>query len=197
MKMHAPIRSLLTACALTAGLLPFGVVAQTPPATERAAAVPAPRDGQRDFDWEIGLWKTELRRRLRPLTGSDEWVEYSGTTTVSKVWGGRANWVELDVKGSAGEILAGSLRLYNPQSRQWSLNFANSAAGTMTIPTVGEFRDGRGEFYSSETLNGRAILVRFVIFDIGPDSAKFEQAFSADGGRTWEVNWIATDTRAK
>ncbi len=155
------------------------------------------RDGLRDFDWEIGTWKTELKRRLRPLTGSDEWVEYKGTTTVTKVWGGRANLVELDVAGSAGRILAGSWRLYNPESHQWSLNFASSAAGTMAIPTIGQFRDGRGEFYSSETLNGRAILVRFVIFDIARHSAKFEQAFSGDGGKTWEVNWIATDTRIR
>ena len=67
----------------------------------------------------------------------------------------------------------------------------------MTVPTIGEFRDGRGEFYSSETINGRAILVRFVIFDITEDSAKFEQAFSGDGGKTWEVNWMATDTKIR
>src|SRR5262249_5078963 len=83
------------------------------------------------------------------------------------------------------------------QSRQWSLNFANSNDGILTQPTVGEFKDGRGEFYDQETLNGRAIFVRFVISDITPDSAHFEQAFSADGGRTWEVNWVATDTRMK
>ncbi len=62
---------------------------------------------------------------------------------------------------------------------------------------IGEFEDGRGEFYSQETLNGRAILARFVISEVTPDSCRFEQAFSDDGGRTWEVNWIATDTRMK
>ena len=65
----------------------------------------------------------------------------------------------------------------------------------MTPPTIGEFKNGRGEFYSHETLNGRPILVRFVISDITPTSCRFEQAFSADEGKTWEVNWIATDTR--
>jgi hypothetical protein len=88
-----------------------------------------------------------------------------------------------------------SLRLYNPQTRQWSLNYANSGDGTMTPPTIGQFKDGRGEFYAQETLNGRAIFVRFVISDITPTSCRFEQAFSDDGGKTWEVNWIATDTR--
>jgi hypothetical protein len=113
------------------------------------------------------------------------------------VWDGRANLVELTVDGPAGHIEGLSLRLYNPESRQWSLNFSNSASGTLSVPTIGEFKNGRGEFYDQETLNGRAILVRFVISDITPDSVHFEQAFSDDGGKTWEVNWIADDTRMR
>ena len=165
-----------------------------------AAAAPTvaqKHDGQHDFDFEIGTWKTHLRRLVHPLTGSTTWVEYDGTTVVRKVWNGRANLVELDVKGPAGHIEALSLRLYNPESRQWSLNFSNSAGGTMSQPTIGEFKNGRGEFYDQETLNGRAIFVRFVISDVTPNSCRFEQAFSDDGGKTWEVNWIATDTRLK
>jgi hypothetical protein len=155
------------------------------------------RDGQRDFDFEIGTWKTKLSRRLRPLTGSDTWVEYEGTTVVRKVWDGRANLVELDVEGSSGRIEGLSLRLYNPDAKQWSLNFSNSAGGTLSPPVFGEFKNGRGEFYGQDTLNGRAILVRFVISDITRDSCRFEQAFSDDGGKTWEVNWVATDTRVE
>jgi hypothetical protein len=153
------------------------------------------RDGQRDFDFEIGTWKTHLKRLVRPLTGSTTWVEYEGTTVVRKVWNGRANLVELDVRGPAGRIEALSLRLYDPKTGQWSLNFANSASGTMSPPTIGGFKEGRGEFFNEETLDGRPILVRFVISDITEKSCRFEQAFSADGGKTWEVNWIATDTR--
>jgi len=154
-------------------------------------------DGQHDFDFEIGNWKTHLRRLLRPLTGSTTWVEYDGTTVVRKVWNGRANLVELQVDGPAGHFEGLSLRLYNPQSRQWSLNFANINDGTLSTPTIGEFKDGRGEFYDQETYNGRAILVRFVITKLTQDSCRFEQAFSSDGGKTWEVNWIAVDTRLK
>jgi hypothetical protein len=157
----------------------------------------SPRDGSHDFDFEIGKWKTHLRRLVMPLTGSTTWVEYDGTTVVTKIWNGKANLVELDVSGPAGHIEALSLRLYNPESHQWSLNFANSAGGTMAIPTIGEFKNGRGEFYDQETLNSRAILVRFVILDITANSCHFEQAFSDDGGKTWEVNWIATDTKVK
>src|SRR5262249_25714435 len=148
-------------------------------------------------DFEVGTWKTHLKRLLRPLTGSTTWVEYEGTSVVRKVWNGRANLLELEVDGPAGHIEGLSLRLYNPDSRQWSLNFSNRAVGSLSTPTIGEFKDGRGEFFDQETLNGRAILVRFVISDITADSCHFEQAFSDDGGKTWEVNWIATDTRAR
>jgi hypothetical protein len=111
------------------------------------------------------------------------------------VWSGRANLVELVADGPAGHLEALSLRLYNPDSRQWSLNFANSATGTLSQPTIGEFKNGRGEFFDQETLNGRAILVRFVITDVTPTSCRFEQSFSDDGGKTWELNWVAVDTR--
>jgi hypothetical protein len=189
----------LLAGILAVVLLPFSTVAQQKSDTSKSTpqVSPAARDGQRDFDFEIGTWKTSLKRLLNPLTGSTKWVEYEGTTVVRKVWDGNANLVELDVSGSAGNIKALSLRLYNPASRQWSLNFANIKGGVMATPTIGEFKNGRGEFYNQETLNGRAILVRFVISDITPNSCHFEQAFSDDGGKTWEVNWIATDTRVK
>jgi hypothetical protein len=155
------------------------------------------RDGQHDFDFEIGTWKTHLRRLLKPLTGSTTWAEYDGTTVVRKVWNGRAILLELVADGPAGHFEGLALRLYNPQSRQWNLNFANVNAGVLAQPTIGEFKNGRGEFFDQETFNGRAILVRFVISDITPNSCHFEQAFSDDGGKTWEVNWIATDTRVK
>jgi hypothetical protein len=155
----------------------------------------AERDGQHDFDFHIGTWKTHLTRLLHPLTGSTTWVEYEGTTVVRKVWNGRANLVELQADGPAGHFEGLNLRLYNPQSHQWSLNFANSKGGTISQPTIGEFKSGRGMFFDQEVLNGRAIFVRFVISDITPNSCRFEQAFSVDGGKTWEVNWIATDTR--
>jgi len=196
--------SLKTSFALLAGalaviLLPYGAITQQKSDTSKNTPQisNSPRDGQRDFDFEIGTWKTSLKRLLNPLTGSTKWVEYEGTTVVRKVWEGNANLVELDVSGPAGNIKALSLRLYNPESRQWSLNFANIKGGVMAVPTIGEFKNGRGEFYNQETLNGRAILVRFVIFDITPNSCRFEQSFSDDGGKTWEVNWIATDTRVK
>ena len=165
------------------------------PRAVAGSAPPATRDGQRDFDFEIGTWKTELRRLQKPLTGSTEWVEYTGTTVVREVWGGRANLVELAVDGPAGRLEGLSLRLYNPETRQWSLNFASVKGGELSPPSIGGFVDGRGEFFSKETLGGKPIVVRFVISDVTERSVHFEQAFSADNGKTWEVNWIAQDTR--
>jgi hypothetical protein len=152
------------------------------------------RDGQHDFDFHFGTWKTHLWRLQQPLTGSNSWVEYEGTTVARKVWNGRANLVELDVDGSAGPLQLLSLRLYNPQSGQWSLNSASIKSGTLGQPMIGEFKNGRGEFFDQETLDGRAIFVRFVISQITPDSYRFEQAFSEDG-KNWEVNWIAIDKK--
>lgn|SRR5215813_2491410 len=153
------------------------------------------RDGQHDFDFEIGVWKTHLRRLVQPLSGSTTWVEYEGTTVVRKVWDGRANLAELEADGPSGHLEVLSLRLYNPEAHQWSLNSANAKTGTISVPTIGEFKNGRGEFYDTETINGRSILVRNVWSDIAPNSCRFEQAFSDDRGKTWEVNWVAVDIR--
>ena len=189
----------LLVCTLVVILQPLSGLAQqnSDPSKPKLQPSPTKRDGQHDFDFHIGTWKTHLRRLIDPLTGSTQWVEYEGTTVVRKVWNGRANLVELVADSPAGHFEGLNLRLYNPQSHQWSLNFANSKGGTLSPPTIGEFKNGRGEFFAQETLNGRAILVRFVISDITPDSCRFEQAFSDDGGKTWEVNWIAIDTRMK
>jgi hypothetical protein len=186
---------------LAVTLQPLASLAQTNAPTPTSATAPsAPaeagiRDGQGDFDFEIGTWRTHLRRLVGPLTGSTTWVEYEGTSIVRKVWDGRANLVELSVAGPAGQIEGLSLRLYDPVARQWSLHFANSRTGALFPPVIGGFTDGRGEFYGQEIIAGRVVYVRFVIAPITPVSWRFEQAFSADGGKTWEVNWIATDTR--
>src|SRR5215212_2761927 len=103
--------------------------------TSPAFAQTSPRDGQHDFDFEIGAWKTHLRRLQRPLSGSTNWLEYEGTTVVRKVLDGRANLVELKANGPAGRLEGLSLRLYNPQAHQWSLNFANISDGQLTTPS--------------------------------------------------------------
>jgi len=176
---------------------PLTPLAATPPKPlPSTITAPAPRDGAHDFDWEIGRWTTVLRYLREPLTGSTRWLDYRGTSDVRAVLGGRANLVELSVAGPAGRIEGTSLRLYDPKAHQWTLNFANIRNGQLTAPVHGAFdANGRGLFYGVDTLDGRVVLVRFVISDVTANSARFEQAYSADAGATWEVNWIAVDTR--
>lgn len=158
------------------------------------------RDGQHDFDFLVGSWKFHLKRLKQRLAGSTEWVEFDGTTVCRKVLDGRAEVEEMNVE-SAGkhiQIQGLALRLYNPQSHQWSIYWANAADGVLEQnPMVGQFSNGRGEFYNQQIYEGRAIYARFVWSDVTTNSPHFEQSFSADGGKTWETNWITDQTREK
>jgi hypothetical protein len=162
-----------------------------------AAPAPAPHDGYHDFDFETGAWITKVRVLRNPLSGAaPDWAEYQGTSVIRPLMDGRANLVELSVSGTRGKIEGVALRLYNPQARQWSLNYASMHDGLLTAPVFGSFDDkGRGLFYGRDMFDGRAILVRFVITQVSATAAHFEQAYSADGGASWEVNWIADDTK--
>lgn len=152
-------------------------------------------DGQHDFDFDIGTWNVHISLLKHPLTDSTQWVEFNGNIAVRKVWDGRANFAETHADGAAGHLELLSLRLYDPQAHQWSLNFSGSDRGTLSTPMIGEFNNGRGEFIDQESYNGRKILVRFVIWSDTPNSGRSEQAFSDDGGKTWQVNMTNTYTR--
>lgn len=193
MKIHASLRIALFALAALA--LPRPGVAATP------AATPG-HDGQHDFDFNIGTWKTEIRRLLNPLGSSHTWVSYAGTHTVRKVWDGRADLGELEITGASGSVKGqhiedAMLRLYDPAAHQWNVYLASSKSGTLGAPMVGGFKDGIGVFVGQDTYDGRTVLVRDVWSKITPTSCHNEWAYSEDGGKTWEVNWIADDTRVK
>jgi hypothetical protein len=181
-------------------LQPSSARSQTsPPATDSQPSVPA-HDGQHDFDFEIGTWKIHLSRLQDRLVGSKTWVDFDGTSVTRKVWDGRANFNEFESDSPTSHIEGLTLRVYNPQTRQWSIYWANSkdpALGQPIQPMVGEFKDGRGEFYDQELWKGRFVYVRFIWSNITPTSAHFEQAYSDDGGKTWEVNWITDQTRVQ
>ena len=168
-------------------------------ATDPVAPVEAAvHDGSHDFDFDFGTWETHSSRLLHPLTGSQDWVEMEGVTVVSRIWDGRANLAEYRATGPTGVVELLALRVYNPKSHQWSINFATPNVGTLgVVPGIGEFRNGRADFYDREAINGRAVLVRFSIWGVTANEARSEQAFSADGGKTWEVNWITRYTRTR
>jgi hypothetical protein len=127
----------------------------------------------------------EIRRLVHPLSGSSEWTEMKGTTVNNKVWNGRANLATVEADGPSGHLELLALRLYDPRAQQWNISFATSHSAVLSVPAVGGFNDGRGEFYDSELFHGRNILVRFMIWPVSATEVHSEQAFSADGGNTW------------
>jgi hypothetical protein len=175
-------------------------IAAAAPAAAGAEPPRAPddgHDGQHDFDFLLGRWKVQLRKLKKPLSGSSEWLQGSGTAVVRPLWGGKANIDEVEVDLPSGHVQGMTLRLYSPATRQWSLYWVSQKDPRVDVPTVGAFKDGRGEFYDEELWEGRKILVRYVWYGITPRSAEFEQAFSVDGGRTWEPNWYTKLTRVE
>ncbi|MBV8437110.1 MAG: hypothetical protein JOY95_06310 [Silvibacterium sp.] len=173
------------------------VWSQNSPASAAVLAGPQ-RDGSHDFDFLIGDWKAHVRRLPDRLVGSNTWIEYDGISNHKKILGSNANFEEFDVRNTEKNlrIKAQTLRLYNPQSHQWSIYLVDVDNGTLSLPpVVGQFDGNRGEFYDQEDWKGRAILVRYVWMNISPKSARMEQSFSPDGGKSWEVNWICELSR--
>jgi len=193
-----PVRACLILFSLVVVLLSLPGLAQQSSATAKTSVQPAAteHDGQHDFDFEIGTWKIHLKRLDGRLVGSTKWVEFDGTSVTRKVWDGRSQIEEFETDSPGGGHIEGlTLRLYSPQSHQWRLYWANSKTGVLDPPQVGEFKNGRGEFYAQDTIDGKTILIRFVWTNTNTDTPHFEQSFSADGGKTWEVNWITDQTR--
>jgi hypothetical protein len=155
------------------------------------------RDGQYDFAPLLGDWKYHLKRRVHPLTGSNTWIDLYGTGVCYPLWNRRAALDTIEVDGPTGHIEGLTLRIYNPESHEWRLYWANSRIGVMDPPQIGKFTDGRGEFYAQDTVNGKTILIRFVWTNTTTDTPHFEQSFSDDAGKTWEVNWITDQTHVK
>ena len=156
------------------------------------------RDGSHDFDFLIGNWKAHVRRLPDRLNNSKIWIEYDGISNHKKLLASNANFEEFDVTSTDKKlrIKAQTLRLYNPTSRQWSIYLVDVDNGTLGLPPVtGQFTGNRGEFFDQEDFKGRAILVRYLWLNISPESARMEQSFSPDGGKTWEVNWICELSR--
>ena len=164
-------------------------------AAPRAIAAQPRPEGQHDFDFEFGRWRAHLQRLTKPLAHSTTWLTYDGTSVVRPVWGGLANLGELEVDGGGKHVEGLTLRVYDAKARQWRIHWANSSDGALGPAMVGGFVNGRGEFFDQEDLDGRPIFVRFIFSGITKTTFKFEQAFSGDGGRTWETNWIANFTK--
>ncbi len=158
---------------------------------------PDPRPpGARDFDFLIGEWKIRNRRVTERLVGADTWEAFDATLSVRPILDGLGNVDEFKAHWHGKRIEALTLRVFNPQTQEWSLYWVDSLTAVVQPPVVGRFRDGRGEFFTRDTHEGTPVLVRFVWSDITEDSVKWEQAFSTDEGEIWETNWVMEFVRA-
>lgn len=146
--------------------------------------------GRNDFDFLIGTWKVHHRTLKKRLNGSTEWNEFEGDTVSSKILNGLGIMDHSILHAQTGPVHAMALRLFNPASKEWSIYWSTDRTGILDVPVIGGFKDGRGEFYSQEIFEGRHIYSRFIWSKITANSCQWEQAFSEDGGKTWETNWI-------
>ena len=147
-------------------------------------------DGRNDFDFLIGTWKVHHRALTKRLKGSNDWDEFEGDTLSRKILNGLGNMDENIIHRKTSPVHAITLRLFNPESKEWSIYWSTNLTGTLDVPMIGGFKNGRGEFYSQEVFEGRHIYNRFIWSKITATSCQWEQAFSEDGGITWETNWI-------
>lgn len=147
-------------------------------------------EGRNDFDFLIGTWKVHHRTLKKRLNGSTDWNEFEGDTVSSKILNGLGIMDHSILHAQTGPVHAMALRLFNPASKEWSIYWSTDRTGILDVPVIGGFKDGRGEFYSQEIFEGRHIYSRFIWSKITANSCQWEQAFSEDGGKTWETNWI-------
>jgi hypothetical protein len=151
---------------------------------------------ERDFDFLIGDWSVQHRRLRRRLVDDTGWDEFTSSASARKILGGLGNFDEIAIPLPSGAYLGATLRLFNPATRLWSIYWIDSRHPVLDPPMVGQFSEGRGLFYGDDRLDGRPVRVRFIWTPVTAQSCRWEQAFSADEGRTWETNWTMSFTRA-
>ena len=147
-------------------------------------------DGRNDFDFLIGTWIVHHRMLTQRLKGSKVWGKFDGETIDRKIMNGLGNMDENIIHMKTGTVHAISLRLFNLQSKEWSIYWSTDKMGTLDVPMIGGFKGGLGEFYALEVNDGKYAYSRFIWSKITADSCQWEQALSGDGGKTWETNWI-------
>jgi hypothetical protein len=152
------------------------------------------RDGSHDFDFQTGRWRIRNERLVKRLQGCTEWETFEAVQHARLLPGGLGNIDDFITDHWPG-FVGMSLRLYDPRTRQWSIYWATNQTGTLYPPVVGAFHDGVGVFEGRDEENGQPVRVRFTWSNITPTSARWEQEFSPDEGRTWEKNWIMLMTR--
>ncbi len=153
-------------------------------------SIPDPANPPTDFDFIIGDWRVRHRRLNSRLTGCTEWTEFHGTSSTRKILGGFGNVEDNLLCFPREQVRAAAFRSFDPKSRSWSIWWLDGRAPhNLDVPVVGAFANNVGLFYANDTLDGRPIKVRFTWHANPGGNPQWAQAFSADGGSTWETNW--------
>jgi hypothetical protein len=143
-----------------------------------------------DFDFVIGNWLVKHRRLKERLANCTEWLEFDGEMSTQKILGGFGNIEDNILRLPDQEVRAIALRSYDQNTKNWSIWWLDGRfPGRIDVPVVGNFVDGVGTFFANDTFQEIPIIVRFVWRQIGVDLLRWEQAFSADEGDSWETNW--------
>jgi hypothetical protein len=151
----------------------------------------------RDFDFFMGRWTCHNRRLRERLAGCDEWDEFESKTIARSILGGTGN-EDVFLTDYAGGYVGMSFRFFDPDTKLWSIYWADSRRpGLLDPPVLGSFDGDVGVFEGPDTFEGRPILVRYTWSGVTTTTPRWEQAFSEDGGETWETNWIMDFTRAE
>lgn len=155
------------------------------------------RDGSHDFDFLIGKWRGLNRRLKERLVCCTEWQAFEAVNTVRHILGGTAVYDDVVFHRDNGPVNGITIRLYDAKNGEWSIYWAADGTGSLDIPMIGSFDalNGVGIFYAHEPHNGKHIYSRYRWSQITPITAFWDQALSADGGATWETNWITEFTR--
>ncbi len=146
-----------------------------------------------DFDFIIGRWRVAHRRLATRLCGSQDWVAFEGESATTKILGGYGNLEDNLLKFPEGDFRAAALRSFCEADGLWSIWWLDGRNPTcLDTPVRGKFVDHIGLFYADDVLDGQAIKVRFTWFALPGQAPAWEQAFSSDGGLSWETNWQMT-----
>jgi hypothetical protein len=188
-------RGAIAAAALTlTAAAAFG--ARATPQTGETIMTDAATGHEHDWDWLVGRWNVRHHKLKARLAGSAEWEDFAGTSVLWLTLGGLGTVDDNVFSAPGGTYRAVGVRAYDVKSGEWSIWWLDERNPTIDPPVKGGFKNGVGEFSAPDTLNGRPIVVRYRWSEITPTSARWEQAFSPDGGATWEVNWIMRFERA-
>jgi len=166
-----------------------------PPLFEKDPASATVRDGRHDFDFFVGRWSVAHRRLRRRLAGDTQWDEFGGLCEMRQMVGGLVNVDDNIIELPAGTYRAATVRAFDPATQSWSIWWIDGRNPRLEPPVIGRFENGVGTFLGDDTFEGRAITVRFLWSQMKDGRLSWEQAFSTDGGKSWETNWIMISTR--